>query len=82
MRELKNIEVKIEPYYYASPGSINLQLRIDVRFNGKEYHVTEALWNSDAISVLDYCFDRAKRTINNMINREEISHEPTQLRHS
>lgn len=72
MRELGYIEVKIEPSYRATERGIeDRQISVTVRFKGKEYHDTEVMWNSDAISVVDYCFDRARRAIKDMLDREE-----------
>jgi len=64
MRELRFIEVKIEPSYQTSVGGSEIrQLNVTVKYNGMEFHTRENLWHSDAISVLDYCFDRAKNSI-------------------
>jgi hypothetical protein len=68
MRELDFIEAKIEPSYGVSYGGGAIKrLHITVKYNGKEYHATENLWHSDAISVLDHCFNRAKQTIKEYI---------------
>lgn len=73
MRELRYIEVRVEPSYRAMPSGVeDRQLSVRVSFGGKEYHDTEIMWNSDAISVLDYCFDRAKRSIKDLIDRDSI----------
>jgi len=65
--ELDSIEVRIEPQY-CYPG--RKQLNVTVKYKGKEYHNVEELHNSDAMSVLDYCFERTRRIINDMIKEE------------
>lgn len=71
-KELAFIEVKIEPAYYANYGKVDEQeLHVKVKFRGQEYHHIEQLRQSDAVSVLDYCFDRAKYHINAMIKEKE-----------
>ncbi len=71
MRELQYIEVKVEPSYRAVPGGVQQALTVNVKFNGREYRNTEEMWPSDAVSVLDFCFDRAIRSIKQMIERDE-----------
>lgn len=64
MRELDFIAVKIQPSYYTRSGGSEIrELNVTVRYNGMEFNTRENLWHSDAISVLDYCFDRAKNSI-------------------
>ena len=78
MKEISRIEVIIEPAYLINYGKQDeSQLRIKVRYGGKEYHQVEHLWNSDAISVLDYCLDRAITYIREAIkNTERTPHDP------
>jgi len=71
MRGLDCIEVKISPSYHVAGSGIEGQLNITVKYNGEEYHNVENLWLSDAISVLDYCFDRSKHIIHAMIAQRE-----------
>jgi hypothetical protein len=68
MKELRRIEVKIEPAYLVNYAKADeSQLNITVAYDGREYRHIELLWNSDAISVLDYCFYKAIRYIKEAI---------------
>jgi len=68
MNELRRIEVRIEPAYLVNYAKQDeSQLHITVVYGGREYNHIELLWNSDAISVLDYCFDKAIRYIKEAI---------------
>ena len=68
MKELRYIKVKIEPAYLVNYAKQDeSQLRITVVYDGREYNHVEILWNSDAVSVLDYCFDKAIRYIKEAI---------------
>lgn len=72
MRELRYLELRLEPSYFIKPNGEEIrELRIDMKYNGNEYHRVENLWQSDAISVLDYCFDRAKRCMHEAIKEYE-----------
>ncbi len=72
MRELEFIEVVIKPSYCITrdnrPQAV---LRIDVKYKGEIFNAVEELWHSDAVSVLDFCFDRAKRCITETIKEKE-----------
>jgi hypothetical protein len=69
MRELECLEVKIVPSYY---GTLQINtLQIDTIYNGKKYSHEEDMYQSDAISVLDYCFERARYAITEAIKQKE-----------
>ena len=71
MRELRYIEVKVEPAYRAMPSGVeDRQLSVKVFFGGMVYQDTVIMMNSDAISVLDYCFERARRAVKDRIERD------------
>ena len=71
MRELEYIEVRIEPSYSTTcGGGVIGTMNIRVRYNGTYLNVIENMWHSDSISVLDYCFDRAKIAIKEHINEQ------------
>jgi ribosome biogenesis SPOUT family RNA methylase Rps3 len=77
MKELGYIEVKLEPSYRATQSGVeDRQLRVKVKYKGIEHSATEMLWNSDAVSVLDYCFERSRRIIHDLIDKQEAVDHP------
>lgn len=76
MKELEMLEVKIKPgYSYGEP-----MLSIRIRYKGEECVHEEVMRHPDTLSVLDYCFERARQQIKDIIEAAERRKESEQSR--
>lgn len=73
MRELECLKIELTPAYFLTPrGAENGELRITINYKGEERHFVEKLWASDAMSVVDYVWDRAKHYLDESLKEEDL----------
>ncbi len=69
---IQEIEVRIQPWYYAKPYGVEKEVYITVKASGyPDFHITEIFHESDTIDTFSMLMSRVTEVLRNEMNMEE-----------